>query len=207
MEIEELIKNRKKYRWVTIVFVLIFLSGLVFLYYSGFELDLFTIFILYTFYQTLLIIITVKKTLEVNHLKTIIHASEDRFSLLVSVVLTLVVFGGLILQSVELHLLLSFCIVFTLVVINICLKWNNKVHITNSGLYLLPDLTKVIDPKDVTDIRFEDAKISIDTTKYLNHFWFSKSKLKSPEWNTVKEQLEEIKKIWCVPDTPQQVDN
>jgi len=68
--------------------------------------------------------------------------------------------------------------------------------IEEDGVWDLEIDKKIIDPSTVTTVRFLEAEIAIDTTKYRNDLVIMSNRLKSPKWEELVAHLVEMEKRW-----------
>ena len=80
--------------------------------------------------------------------------------------------------------------------------YRKSYRITDEGIFVLFEGSKVIDPKDITKLSVTDTEISIDTEKYQNDFQIRRSELKQPNWNELKESFSKLERTWANTSRP-----
>lgn len=74
-------------------------------------------------------------------------------------------------------------------------KRYNRYILSQKGIYRADNLSLLLESKEIISIRFESDQISIDTTDYLNHFIFKKSKLHQPSWEKLQADFLELQSV------------
>ncbi|UII24250.1 hypothetical protein [Fulvivirga ligni] len=94
---------------------------------------------------------------------------------------------------------LAMVIVVLVAAINLYTSINVVYRIDSEGIWDLSKNKKILKASMITNVKYLENEISIDTTRYINHFEIKHSRLKSPSWEELIERIKDIEKQTLLP--------